>query len=134
MKKAKFYFKPEISCSRFELVLPSRFLQHYEILSPFDFHKLARILPRHISFQTLNEKKLVRRLDRMGIRGNRKREILRSVAGMDGQLWAILRYLRHEVELSNTRRLLDEHPMNREAVKALKLWAAQWPTRPTRLT
>jgi hypothetical protein len=133
MKTAKIYFKPEIQCTRFEIVAGSRFLRHYRIASPFDFGRLAQILPSHISFHTFNHRKLVKRMKSMGISAGRQREILRFVASMDGDIWPILNYLRQEVGIANTRRLLDQHAMNEQTLNALKVWAAQWPTAPTRL-
>jgi hypothetical protein len=133
MKIAKIYFKPEIQCTRHELVLGSRFLRHYKIESPFDFGRLAEILPSHISFHTFNQQKLVRRMNTMGISAKRQREILRFVASLAGDIWPTLNYLRQEAGMANTRRLLDEHPMNKQALNALKVWAKQWPTASTRL-
>ena len=134
MKTAKIYFKPEIQCTRHELVLGSRFLRHYRIASPFDFGRLAGILPSHISFHTFNGRKLVKRMKSMGISTRRHREILRFVASLDGDIWPILNYLRQDAGMANTRRLLDKHTMNDQALNALRIWAKQWPTAPTRLT
>jgi hypothetical protein len=68
------------------------------------------------------------------ITAKQKRAIKRFVAKSDGDLLYILQLLRsEEIGMTNTRRLLDEHPMNRGLKKALKAWAAQWPTRPNRL-
>jgi hypothetical protein len=63
-KMAKVYFKPEIGCWRFELELHSRFLNKHRIIDPYDFPRLAEILASHISFQTINLQKLMRRLER----------------------------------------------------------------------
>jgi hypothetical protein len=63
-KMAKVYFKPEIGCWRFELELNSRFLNKYRIVDPYDFPRLAEILTSHISFQTINLQRLMRRLER----------------------------------------------------------------------
>ena len=63
-----------------------------------------------------------------------KRALQRFVERSSGELWSILQALRHrDVGLKNTRRLLKEDPMQDGAMKALKDWAAQWPTRPLRL-
>lgn len=64
------------------------------------------------------------------ISAKQKRAIERFIAKSDGDLWLVLQSLRvKDVGMTNTRRLLDEHPMNRGLKKALKAWAAQWPMR-----
>jgi hypothetical protein len=68
------------------------------------------------------------------ISAKQKRAIEWFVAKSDGELWPILQLLRSkEIGVTNTRRLLDEHPVHKEAMKALKVWAAQWPPRKIRL-
>ena len=68
------------------------------------------------------------------ISAKQKRAIERFVSRSNGELRPILQLLRSkEIGMTNTRRLLDEDPLNRGAIEALKAWAAQWPTRPKRL-
>jgi hypothetical protein len=111
-----------------------RFLRYYRIKDPFDFHKLVRILPRHhIYFARFNKQKLIRRLQRMGLSQVRQREIMAMVDAMKGDLWSALNYLREEVQMKNTRRLVDPMPTNNLVLEALETWAAQWPTTPPRL-
>jgi hypothetical protein len=64
------------------------------------------------------------------ISAKQKRAIKRFVEKSDGELWPILQLLRsEEIGMTNTRRLLDEHPMSRGFKKALEVWGTQWPTR-----
>ena len=119
---------------RVELELRSRFLRLYEIEGPYDFGKLVGILPEHhIHFVKLNEKKLLKRLRAMGFSSEKVWEILDDVALLEGDVWATLNYLRQELELENTRRLLDPLEINALVLSALRKWAAQWPARPKSL-
>ena len=134
MKRVQCYWKREIQAFRVELEMRPRFLRYYRINGPFDFHKLVKILPRHhVYFARFNKQKLIKRLQRMGLSQKRQREVVAMVEVMDGDLWATLNYLREEVQIKNTRRLLDPMPANKLVLEALETWAAQWPTAPTRL-
>jgi hypothetical protein len=67
------------------------------------------------------------------ITAKQKKAVECFVTKSDGNLWELLQLLRsNEIGMTNTRRLLDEHPMNEGAIKALNAWAAQWPVKPTR--
>jgi hypothetical protein len=119
---------------RVELEMRSRFLKHYKIRDPYDFGKLVDILPeRHIHFAKFNRKKLVERLRGMGFSSKRIRKILDDVALLEGDVWATLNYLRQELALKNTRRLLEPLDTNDLVLAALKEWAAEWPVVPGRL-
>ena len=119
---------------RVELEMRSRFLRHYKIKDPYDFGKLVQILPkRHIHFARLNEMRLFARLRGMGFSTRRLAEILDDVRLLDGDVWATLNYLRQEVGMKNSRRLLDPLDTNDVVVDALKKWAAMWPVAPTKL-
>jgi hypothetical protein len=134
MKRIQCYWKRETQAFRVEIEMRPRFLRHYHIKDPFGFHKLVRILPRHhIYFARFNKQKLIRRLQHMGLSLRRQQEIVRMADAMEGDLWATLNYLREEVGMKNTRRLLDPMPTNKLVLEALETWAAQWPTAPTRL-
>lgn len=118
---------------RVELELRSRFLRHYEIHDPFDFHKLVSVLPeKHVQFVRLDWKRLTARLRRMGPGPSKIQQILQEIAPLD--VWSVLYYLRQEMEMKNTRRLVDPHELNQAMEEALKKWAAMWPTAPTKLT
>jgi hypothetical protein len=68
------------------------------------------------------------------INAKQKHAITRFIAKSDGDLWSVLQLLRStEIGMTNTRRLLDEHPMNSGLKKALAAWASHWPTRPPQL-
>ena len=119
---------------RVELELRSRFLRLYEIESPYDFRKFVEILPeKHIHFVKFNEKKLVERLRAMGFSPEKVGEILDDVALLEGDVWATLNYLRQELELKNTKRLLDPLDVNDLVLDALAKWVALWPGPPKRL-
>ncbi len=116
---------------RVELELRSRFLRHYELGDPYDFGKLVQILPkRHIHFARFNEKKLVARLRGMGRKPKPIWEILDDVRLLEGDVWATLNYLRQELAMKNTRRLLDPLETNDVVLDALKKWASIWPVAP----
>ena len=119
---------------RVELELRSRFLRHYEIKDPYDFRKLVGILPeRHIHFARFNEKRLVARLRGMRFSARRVAEILEYARLLDGDVWATLNYLRQELAMKNTRRLLDPLETNDVVLGALQKWAAMWPAPPAKL-
>jgi hypothetical protein len=119
---------------RVELELRSRFLRHYEIKDPYDFQKLVGILPeRHIYFARFNEKKLVARLRVMGLSARRALEILEDVHLLEGDAWSTLNFLRQELQMKNTRRLLDPLDTNDMVLDALRKWAAMWPVAPKKL-
>ena len=119
---------------RVELEMRSRFLKRYKIRDPYDFGKLVDILPeRHIHFAKFNRKKLVEQLRGMGFSSKRIRKILDDVALLEGDVWATLNYLRQELALKNTRRLLEPLDTNDLVLAALKEWAAEWPVVPGRL-
>jgi hypothetical protein len=119
---------------RVEVEMRSRFLKLYEINDPYDFGKLVGILPHHhIHFARFNEKKLVTRLRHMGFSPRRVWEALDDVRLLEGDVWATLNYLRQEVEMKNTRLLLDPLDTNDVVLDALKKWAAMWPVAPAKL-
>jgi hypothetical protein len=133
-KLVRCYFKHQIQAFRVELEMRPRFLKYHGVRDVFGFHKLATILPsRHIHFGTLNEQKLISRLKRMGLSARREREVLRVVAAMDGDLWPILNYLRNDVQMANTKRLVDPMPVNQIIADALGEWARMWPKGPKKL-
>jgi hypothetical protein len=114
--------------------LRSRFLKLYEIKDPYDFGRLAQILPeRHIDFVRFSEQKLVKRLRSMGFSPRKVWEILDDVRLLEGEVWATLNFLRQELELRNTRRFLDPLDTNDVVVDALTKWAGMWPTTPKKL-
>jgi hypothetical protein len=119
---------------RVELEMRSRFLRHYKINDPYDFGKLVQILPkRHIHFVRFNEKKLLARLRGMRFSPEKVWEILEDVALLEDDVWATLNYLRQELAMKNTRRLLDPLGTNDVVLDALKKWAAMWPVTPNKL-
>jgi hypothetical protein len=134
LKLCRCYFKSPIQAFRVEFELRPRFLKYYGVRDVFGFQKLAGILPsRHISFGKLNEKKLIDRMNHMALSAKRRQRVLHTVALMSSDLWTSLNYLRDDVLLRNTRRLVDPLPINTTIADALRKWAAQWPTAPTRL-
>jgi hypothetical protein len=134
MKRVQCYFKQDVHAFRVELEMHARFLKHYKIRNPFDFHKFIKILPmRHIRFGRFSDLKLVRRMNHMGLTARQQQEALRMVRGAPGLLWGTLNYLRHEWEMDNTLRLLDDSPRNEAVIDALKAWLRSWPAIPTRL-
>lgn len=119
---------------RVELELRPRFLKLYGIKDPYDFGKLVEILPkRHIHFVRINERKLAARLRRMGFSARRVWEILDDVRLLEGDVWATLNFLRQEIGMKNSQRLLESLRTNGLIVEALKRWAARWPTAPMKL-
>jgi hypothetical protein len=134
MKRVQCYFKQDVHAFRVELEMHVRFLKHYQIRSPLDFHKFIKVLPmRHIRFGVFSEQKLRRRMSHMGLTARQKQEVLRMVEVMRGDLWGTLNYLRQEWQISNARRLVDDSPRNEAVVQALTKWLRGWPATPTRL-
>ena len=133
-KAVKAYYKKEIDSFRVELELRARFLRSHEIRDPFDFRKLAALLPRrHILFARFDEGKLTGWLRKMGLEDEPISETLLEVRQREGDLWTALRYLRSRLGLKNTRRLLVPLKVNRLVRRALEEWAELWPSAATRL-
>jgi hypothetical protein len=134
-KLVRYYAKFEASTFRIELQLNARFLRQHRINHTSDFAKLATILPvRHIHFASLDEAKLRKQLLRSGLSQPRRDEIGKGVAVRKHSLWVTLRYLRQNAKLTNVRRL--QTPLgstNTLVANALKDWARQWSSAPTRL-
>jgi hypothetical protein len=127
-KRTKSYFKDEICGHRVELRLRSRFLAHYGINGVYDFGRLVRLLPkRHIYFAQLDEKRLVERLRRNGLKGPKIWEIQQRVQAMGQDLSATLSYMRRDLGLKNVQRLLVPLRENLLVLEALQKWAATWP-------
>jgi hypothetical protein len=133
-KMVRYYAKFEISKFRIELQLHARFLRQHRINHTSDFAKLATILPvRHIHFASLDEAKLRKQLLRSGLSQPRRDEIGKGMAVRKHSLWVTLRYLRQNAKLTNVRRLLTPlGSTNTLVANALKDWARQWSSAPTR--
>jgi hypothetical protein len=134
MKRVQCYFKLDVQAFRVELEMHSRFLRYYKIRTPFDFKKLVDVLPaRHIYFGKFNNQKVARRIVHMGLSATRRQDALKMIARMRNDLWATLNFLRGDLDMKNTRRLVDGSPINRDVLSALNAWISKWPVRPQRL-
>lgn len=126
-KRVKSYFKDEVGGHRVESVMRSRFLKHYQIEGINDFPRFVDLLPlRHVWLARLDEEKLIERLRGNRFSARRTIGILRKVRGRERDLGAVLDYLKQEVGLKNTRRLLSELRQNRLIVEALQRWGEKW--------
>jgi hypothetical protein len=133
-KRIKSYFKDEVCGHRVEFLLRSRFLRHYGIRDVFDFWRFADLLPRHhILFARLDDQRLIAWLRRSGLSEARTSGILQKVTAVHGDLSAGLSYLRRQVGIKNSRRLLVPLRTNKLIRQALREWAEQWPAAPGRL-
>ena len=133
-KLVRAYYKPGISAFRVEVEVHSRFLRQHRIGNTHSFRELVGLLPgRHILFARLNPQKLSSRLHSMGFSIKRRNEIVRTVEGMKSDLWAALHYLRREVRMANTRRLLEPLDTNQVVRESLRTWAERWPLIPLTL-
>jgi len=133
IKRIQVYFKPQIKSVRVEFDLRPRFLRHFEVEDPYDFHKLAQLLPRrHVLFARVDEQKLLRQLKNMGFSSGEIQAIKKEVRCRDHDLWATLKYLR-SIGMKNVRRVLCFLRLNALIQEALAEWASQWPRSPRRL-
>jgi hypothetical protein len=133
-KMAKSYCKWENASHRVELVFRPRFLRHHKIKDVFDFARFVQLLPkRHLYFARLDTPKLLRALENKGLTEVEHQTVLCRISELESDLCATLRYLRRNVGLKNTQRLLVPLAINNAVRAALERWAAQWPTTPSRL-
>ena len=123
------YTKFELSRTRLELQLQTRFLRKHGINSISDFHRLQELLlPGHLWFGRLDLEKLVAQLSRRGMDAKKRRQILERVADREDSLWETLRYLRGKAGLANTRRLCDRLENENSCVRnALTTLLMTWP-------
>jgi hypothetical protein len=133
-KRVKSYFKDEICGHRVELMMRSRFLNHYGIRSVYDFRRFVDLLPtHHVWFARLDEGKLIERVRGGGLSAEKTLRILRVIRKEREDLSKVLGYLRRDVGLKNVRRLLVPLPENLLVLDALNEWAAKWPAAPARV-
>lgn len=126
-KRVKSYFKDEVGGHRVELMMRSRFLSRYEIMSVYDLHRFASLLPRHhVWFVRFDENRLIERLRRNRFSARKTIEIVRQVRTERRDLSAVLSYVRQDLGLKNTRRLMTPLKANELVVVALQEWAAKW--------
>jgi hypothetical protein len=132
-KVVRAYTKWEIFQFRVELELHTGFLQKAGIRDIFDFHKLIDVLlPHHIAFYELGEKKLIRELQRNGKSTAEQEQILsKARRKARSRLWSALRFLRKECGLKNVRRLLKRADGTDRVIReALEKLIAAWPKAP----
>jgi hypothetical protein len=133
-KIAKSYYKGDNASHRVELVFRQRYLRPHKIRDPFDFGRFVQLLPKHhIHFARLDKTKLLHALKNRGLADDDQRRVLCRVTELEADLSVTLRYLRGAVGLKNVRRLLVPLAINKQVREGLEVWAAQWPTTPSRL-
>ncbi len=127
-KLVRTYWKPEICAFRIELELHSRWLRNHGIGNVFDFNLLPTLLARHhLFFCRLEWGAVFKRIRRSS---RTWRFALRNLEWQRNDLLATLNFLRREVCLTNTHRLLVPLETNEVVLRALKKWARRWPPRP----
>jgi hypothetical protein len=130
-KRVKSYRKDVVGAHRVEFRVRLRFLKKSRIQNVYDLHRLASLLPhQHILFARLDEQRLIARLGHNGFSNERTLQILREVARRGADLDAQLIFLRRDIKLANTRRLLNPLPENQLVRDALREWAERWPLAP----
>lgn len=130
-KRTKSYFKDAVGGHRVELRLRSGFLRLHKIRDIFEFHRLADIIPgRHVLFARLDEEQLIRQLRGKQQNADEIITVLEGVVAREADLNALLKYLRREIKLANTRRLLRPLVTNRLVFESLRKLLAQWPSTP----
>ncbi len=126
-KFVRAYRKPSIGVFRIELELHAPWLRRHHIRDCFDFCRIPDlIMRRHIFFCRLDWVAVIRKI-RWSVPNARL--ALRNLKWQQHDLHATLRYLRHELRLTNTHRYLFPLELNDVAAFALKQWADRWPKR-----
>jgi len=121
---ARAYWKKQIDSFRIELEFHREWLVKCGIKTTKDFLKLPNLTARrHIAFYKIDSLKLSAALDRLGIP---VASTLRKVIAREDDLHAALRYLRRNVGLANTLRVLTPLATNGRVERALRLWAREW--------
>jgi hypothetical protein len=121
---ARCYGKVQIKRYRIELEYHRQWLAKNGIKTTDDFCKLPELTARrHIAFYRIDPLKLTATLVRMGVP---VAPTLRKVIAHDDDLHTVLHYLRHEVGVVNTLRILTPLATNRRVERALQEWARDW--------
>ena len=132
-KFVRAYAKRELHVFRIELQFNAGWLRRHKINDCFDFHRIPElVMRRHIWFCELNWAAVIRRI---------RRSVpnvplaLRNLQWERDRLHATLGFLRGELRFTNTYRFLLTLPhFNDPVMRALEVWAGQWPKRPFRLS
>lgn len=135
-KAAKFvrsYARFDTDYHRVELELHSRFLRQHRIDDIQDFPRLVKILvPNHIHFAQLDQRRLIEQLRRNGMDSRKRQNVVEQLQDREEDcLCDLLKYLRRRVLLKNVRRLLNPvDEINRAIREAIDKWARTWPPAP----
>jgi len=113
---------------RLELEFHGRDLRHNHIDAVVDFPKFAQIIPgQHLFFGRIDENRLLPALRRNNLSAAEISAIRKRISELQWSLVHMLDFLRKEVGLRNTRRLLEPNrQLNRIVREALDAWALNW--------
>jgi hypothetical protein len=121
---ARSYWKKTIDSYRIEIEYHREWLAKHAIKTTNDFLKLPELTARrYIAFYKIDPLKLSAALARLGVP---VAPTLKKVVARENDLHAALHYLRHDVGLVNTLRILTPLTTNGRVVRALQQWARDW--------
>jgi hypothetical protein len=138
-KAAKFvrsYARFATDFHRIELELHSRFLRQHRIDDIQDFPRLVALLvPNHIQFARLDQRRLIEQLRRKGLGSRERQNVVEQLQDREEDcLCNLLKYLRRRVQLKNVRRLLNPvDEITRVIREAIDKWARTWSPTPAAL-
>jgi hypothetical protein len=124
------YTKWEIASVRLELEIHSRLLRTEEVRDFFGFQRLAdHIVPGCAFFAMLNRPRVTEALKLQALSADRIEVIEHALDVRSKSLCDSLQYLRSNVGLKNTRRLLSPlNEINGALADAVRKWAAGFPS------
>jgi hypothetical protein len=118
------YWKQTIAAYRIEIELHASWIKKNGIAAPADFLRLPQLVcGRHIAFYKIDPLKLTAALTRMGAQ---VAPTLRKVIARQHDLQHALHFLRHDVGLENTLRVLTPLATNVRVKRAHMDWAHGW--------
>jgi hypothetical protein len=121
---ARGYWKKPIASYRIEIELHPTWIKKHSIATPGDFLRLPELVcGHHIAFYKIDPLKLTAALTRIGAP---VAPTFRKVIARQHDLQEALHFLRHDVGLENTLRVLTPLATNVRVMRAHKDWAHGW--------
>jgi hypothetical protein len=130
-KFVRAYRKSAINAYRVELEVHRTWLRKHNVWTVFDFFRLPGLIcPKHIHFCALNWRGVGIQIQR---KSSAPKLALRHASWLKNRLPFVLDFLRHQIGLQNTHRLLVPLKVNLVIREALESWAREWPRAAFRL-
>jgi hypothetical protein len=120
---ARCYTNPTTNSFKVEPEFHRQWLDKHHIYTTADFTKLALLARRHVAFYKLDPLKASAAFARMGVP---VASTLRKVIARQDDIYQVLDFLRHDLEMANALRVFTPLSTNTRVARALELWAERW--------